>query len=668
MSPILSVARLLVDGRHIAGLGHALSDARLAARIGAGGIKVNLYRGKSEGRVLDLAAQLAKSGADAYLFWVTEETWSATEQLVAQLDAMLPGSAFFYWNTAPASDNFHSKSNISSAVFLPNENLDATARSLLTYFGIAEAGIAPPPSPYLSGLLQPAELTRLGLSIDDGLALLDSEVTWLAAHDAGGSAPVRIDAASATAHQLASLCDKLRPFAGQRKFELHAQAASCSPALLPHLTGSAITSLLLEGDAGNLPPAFAHCGVPIQATPSAEQIDKKAATYGRNGSVVLHLGAYYDGKTFPAIYHLEVPLHLPPVARMAAYRWASPHMALRSAAVVTGSADQVSAALPALHSPAVAETAGWPKHSYALASADNGRSAQIVLDGRQTGQHTIAFLPFRQRDERIATSGTTVITTLNTEHDIVAFDRMLTNFQQTGALRLDHPAHALLVENACRWGGHGRCTQPLLRRLTIGDDGQVRSCRDAGEIGKVGDSFDGMVKQVRLQRQHTEVERACWRCPVRDDCSQCSALPALLEGRYCELRQAHPYMALYFDLLSFLQLAPQLLPAGMPSVDIRVCYAGLQRQYFQGPASEPRAGARPVIVQAGDTLIAWWRGTRKLSRLSPPLALMAEAWWEGASDNATIDALMTSFQVDRDTAQTNLALGRTKLRDSEVIA
>ena len=93
----LCVARAVRDGAFIIGVSAELDDLRVAAGLRSAGLKVVPYRGKSFGRVDDIARQLARQGCDAYLFWIDADTAAATRRIVFQLRKLRADVSILLW-------------------------------------------------------------------------------------------------------------------------------------------------------------------------------------------------------------------------------------------------------------------------------------------------------------------------------------------------------------------------------------------------------------------------------------------------------------------------------------------------------------------------------------------------------------------------------------------
>ena len=251
--------------------------------------------------------------------------------------------------------------------------------------------------------------------------------------------------------------------------------------------------------------------------------------------------------------------------------------------------------------------------------------------------------------------------------DLHELERRLHIFHHAGILQATAIGRSILFENSCRWLGHGACKLESLRRLQVVAPNRLTACRDAGEIGHVGDSYDSMVTAQKQHKQLEEVRRECAVCPVRHQCSQCVHLPQSWGGRYCEIRKAYPQTQLFFTVTTCLHILAQFLPADDVNPELRISYTDLPPHYYMGVRGETRTGQRPVIVTAAERILVWWPGTRKLFRISAPLALIAEAWWSGAAEADVVQSLSRTFGVSEQEALASFNEGSTKLRTGEVI-
>lgn len=657
------LARIEIDGRHVAGLRYALDEARLAAALAAVGVTVKLYAGKSEGRVLELARQLARTRAQVYVFHVAPASLAVTCTLAAELRLLVPTVEFAFWGRAEGVNPALAERVRAMATWIESDIL-ADVQVALGAVLAAQIG-SEPVSPYLSGLLTGADLGRKGLALSTP-KLFAEELGWIASQQLTFDAPLTIDARAANSIELVAMACLLEQMDPALTLEIHAHAQHCSDAFFSAIPLDRRISLVLDGDSAALPAQAGPWQGAIKEAESEEQRVAKATAYGRNGNVVLHTGSYFDAKQTPGIYHLELPLAMDPSQRSAVYGWAANSMDIRSAAVLKGSSELVLEHLSAFEAPGSVETGGWPKHAYGLGVSPQGE-ASMIFDGVSQTAMPIRYVAMSQLATAPVAVGMTTFVTMETAQDAQALSGQLAAMHSEGRIMLRNPRQAVYFENTCRWTNFGNCRLPVMRRVQVQPDLTLRACRDAGVIGTVGEDFDRIVINVKQRQQMEQVRRGCATCPVVSQCSQCSQLPDTWGGHYCSIRKTYPQTSLYFEMPMLSHLIKPLLKDSEDDIACRVSYTDLPAQHYRGPAPGGRSGKRPVIVSFADQHLAWWRGTRRLIRLSPPLALMAEAWWTGAQDEDIVSALVDNFQVERGVALTSLQEGMQKLREGQVV-
>lgn len=664
----VGIARIILDGRHVAGLRYSLEDAQLAARLIGAGVPAKLYAGKSEGRVLDLARQLVRMRTDLYLFGVSDHTLGVTCELARQLAALRPDAQFMFQGACAGANPAQLAAMATMGTHLASELLGELDTELLARAGIAAGAMRPEAvvSPYLSGLLPASDVVRLGLVVAHPDARFERELAWLAANAPPAGSAVPLHAQGLDGAALLAVLEHIERLGLQCAFDWHVDAAACSAALFGALSPERCNRLVVSGDPQALPAVPAWMDRRIAAAEGEAHRTARAAVYGKNGNVALHTGFYFDAKQTPGIYHLEVPLGMADAERERVYAWAAPSMDIRSAAVLKGAHTEVHAKLPDFAAPLSRETGGWPKHAYAIGT-DND-AASITFDGEDSTRQQMRYVPLSALDASGTPANTVTFITMKDSADADELVRRLDVFHTQGEVRVRHPKFPVYFENGCRWMGYGTCRLPMLRRVEVNQAMELRSCRDAGSVGSLADSYDQIAIRVKQQQQMEEVRRECAACPVRDSCSHCTQLPAEWGGRYCEIRKQYAHSPLYLELQSILpMLGPVLGDGAEPALTLKVSYSGLPNQHYSGPTGVRREGARPVIVSVHGQHIAWWRGSPRLSRLSAPMAMMAEAWWEGADEERIGNALATTFQVDDEVARSSLAEGMARLVKEGVI-
>jgi hypothetical protein len=479
--------------------------------------------------------------------------------------------------------------------------------------------------------------------------------------------PIRLEGKGIAPHQLQAVCHELSSMPRKGKLELHVDSACITEGVLELLPETGIVKLVLaDGESKKLSKALSRMPIEIGATAGGREEDERAKRYGRNGFLALNAGLYPDLNRSPGIYHLALPVDIDSETRQAIYTWASPSMALRSAAVITGDEQEVSKRLPALQLAHNTETNGWPRHSYAIA-LEEGKTGELIFDGSPTLKDSIRYIPLKAFTPHDRTDGATTVITLRTSEDVDALVERFATFHSEGRIELCHPKAPIVYENTCRWIRYGGCSLPLLRRLSVDSDQQLSACQDSGHVGRVGDDYDQLVVCVKQRQQVEEVERGCATCEVRDECSHCVHLPNQWAGRYCDIRKRYPRSSLFFEISALPYLLVNVIDLPSEVYTARVSYDGLPPQYYQGPARGRPQGNRPVFISFPNQYIAWWRQSTKFIRLSAPLVYMAEAWWMGAERELLVEGLKRKFSVDDQTASINLDEGLGKLRAGGVI-
>jgi hypothetical protein len=669
----IAVARVQLDGRHVSGLRYDLEDARLVAGLLQSGAQARLYGGKSDGRIVDLCRQLVRMRTDAYVFQVCRDTLAPTLQLVEGLAQMRPGLHFFLWGgIKPDISEQMQRIRLSSVIQIAEAS---HAEQMLLwlkrqqYMPLVTGGEGHDVinfSPYITGLVPFEEIFRLGLTARQSSGELMRELTWLAAQPVRNGGRIMLDASHLSDADLPALCKTMISSGGNHEFVLRVSAEAITGVESGLVKAAHIARIEYFGELPSRTIDVGDSNLGITMVSRREEDRAKTVSYGSNGIAVLHAGAYLDGNASPATYHLELSLDMPIEQRRAAYRWAGPNMAIRSAAVVAGRREIVARLLPTFEHAVDNETHGWPKHVYASTIQNGLNEEEIFFDGNMGGC-TIGRLPLSQLARLSELAADKVFITLREAEDIDELERRLARFHEAGTMQVNPVDRLVLFENTCRWMGARACGLPLLRRLEVHNDGGVSSCRDAGEIGRIGDSFDQLGTNVRKFQQLEDVRRGCAVCPVRDQCSHCVQLPRSWGSRYCSIRQTWHQTTLFFELMSFPFLARQMLPGYGHVSELHVSYTGLPRRHYHGPIGEMPKGAPPVLVDLAGQELAWWRGTRKIMRLSTPLALMMEAWWCGATVMDVERELSERFDVDAATARAGCKEGQAKLRDGGLI-
>jgi len=647
----VTVTRMLMDSRHIVGLGYERPDGELCWSLAQAGLETKLFVGKSEASLNDLARQLARTRSDHYVFAVNMHSAPAARALGLALQQVRPTVVLAFWmelSALPA--DLVPLAEIGTPILAVEPGAAAAALT-----GTSEA---PPPrtaSLYRAGIFSEADLARIGLhaasnSIEDDLA-------WLA--EAAPAGEILVDGVGAGTGEVVHLVERLEAIGLADRLTLRTDANGLSQASPGAVSRASFQRVMLED---GFKPALQAGSIDALRQMFASRTPPnalgRASMFVKNGLVAHYTGAYADGNVSPAVYHLELPLELNADDRRLTYQWAGSHMSAKSAAILLGEPQALEPELPRFTAPAHQETGGWPKHVYAVGSGARGKA---WVDGEEESEFPILRSSFRALAAGEANADAMTIVTLSEADDIDALDARLSRFHETGEMEVGNASGRFHFENSCRWLGYGNCKLAAIRRMQVAANLDVMACRDAGRLGRVGEPIDQMLLASRRHQQMEEVRRGCATCPVRDACSRCANLPDAWGGRYCAMRRQYPATPLYFELWYFVRL---LAEHGRPlsgANTLRVSAEGLPPQHFSGAGAPTGAPRRLVIVSIDAQHFAWMRGTRTLCRLSAPLATILEGAWMGANQENLADELASRFGAERAVAEESVAAGLAKL-------
>ncbi|KQQ32688.1 hypothetical protein ASF61_14200 [Duganella sp. Leaf126] len=662
----IGFARVKLDVEYVSGVGFDIHDAHIAAAMAAQGIGVKLYRGRPEGRASDLVRQLLRQRTEAYHFCVTPYNAAPTLQLLRGIDALQPHAEFFLSGPLDGANDKVAAALRERSAWQADTDPGVIAAWLCRHAACAPAALSSPSSsPYLSGLLTVHDVVQTGLLAGP---LLAAELQWLATQSSADAGPVPIWALQLAAPVLQATLDLLLAQGGGRQYRLHADSSAFTAAVYAQCAPALVTAIALDG-ADLAPDLQAQLATDPRCTiDNGARRTARCQLYGTNGHLALRTGSYFDAKQLPSLNHLELDADLAPAARRAAYAWAASDLDLRSAVVLRATERRYNELLPDLRTPALAETDGWPKHAYVLVAEPHAAQARLALDGKSV-QFESADLPLAQLGAAGSTlrPGVQYFLQIRDSADVAALRARLALFERSGELHGAPPAVNLAVDNRCRWGVNGSCRVHLMRRLQVGPQGEVSTCRDTPAIGSTAQRYDDLVLEARKRQQLATVRRDCATCPVRSQCSQCSQMPEAFAGQYCEIRRAYPNMTLFFDMLGLPAALMPLLGDGSVAAHMQVSSAGMANRFYGGACGTARTGERPQIIAIGGQYIVWWRQQRRLLRISQAMAVIAEAWWTGAADADLCASLSAQFNVTADDAGASLATARTNLQQQGVI-
>jgi len=651
------VARVTRDRAVVTGVGVELEELRLAAFLTAAGLKVVPYRGKAFGRVDDIARQLARQASDTYVFTVERDTLSTTRRLIQHLRQLRPNTVCLLWGEAVVDGSLTAREE-GGAVVLPYATSEDVARALVRSAKLhapdADEKADRAFSPYLSGLAQSADLLRFGVTLDQSAETLEAELQWIASAHGAQADVVLLRTRACDPERLRQACEVVRAHRPGVRFRLCAPASALHTALEPLLAEAGIGAIEAHGQL-----ASEGWSLPIEVVADdAAARAQQAARLGINGVFALSSGLYADRAAGPGILHLEVSPEVSSEVRAHTFDKLRDSMLLRSAAVLTGDTTGVKELAASFRTE-------WPRHLYTIRrDADTGRATAAF--GTAGVQRELHYVPYSKLRSQPVRPDTTYIATVREQADADALERQLRRLHESGVIEVPPVTMPIMHENTCRWLGAGACSLNLLRRLTIQQDGTLLSCRDAGSVGKSGETFEELAQRVKREQQLEEGRRACFSCEVRDECSKCSSLPAAWAGRYCDVRKHNPQTRLFFELIEISSMAHRYLPM-RDWLELGVSFTNLPARFYRGPKGRPRTDRRTVLIDAADQVLVWNRGEHGLKRISRPLALMAEGFWLGADKQDIVQALVSTFSVEPTAAAEGLDSGLDKLRSAGVI-
>lgn len=648
----LTFGRLNLDGVHLSGASYALDDARIVTALRKLGVDAGIYQGRADGQMQDIARQFARTRAATYVFYVVPQTMNATVFLLNEISRVRSSASFVFWGCEDFADL---REYPASLTVVPSTSPAEVVAELAGHLGHERSSVSPA-SPYLEGTLGIADLTRLGLSADSwaqGRQFAD-ELAWMSRSMDVLDGMVTLHISGHEQQLVIDVADAIVNAGVGSRLTVTMSGDACGKRSLLALAAAGVGRVGIRG----VPSDDGVDGAAIPLTVTRLDIDpsERSSIYAVNGMITYHSGMYMDvGRNpSPGIHHLRLPARETRVRRGMRSVYGA-NLALRSAEIVAD--DDVITLDPAADD-------GWPRHTYSrIGPTSEGKD--LYIDGNVASRGRTVFVPLGELDESANRDADMTIVTIRTKDDVVDLERRISKFHNEGALVAATSEHPVYFENSCRWTRYGGCRVASLRRLDIDQEGNVSTCIDAGAIAKGGTPYETLLVMTRQRSQQEDTRRGCATCPVRSECSRCSALPAPYSDHYCTLRRTYPLTALYFELMAF----PHILGSRITgdSIEMRVSGGGLPSLIWPNVATEPRSGDRPLFIAAGGAYFAWWRGTRRVVRLSLPLVAMAEGWWLGVDDAAVVEKLAVDHGVDELVAAESFRDGMAKLAQGGVV-
>lgn len=654
----VTLVGVVMDALYAVSIGSRLLEGELALALKRHGVDAKLFDGRADGQLAEIARRLARMRTDTYLFIFPSTAGSLMAELataVAKLRPMVRSIGLL------TDDHYFDDPTNAFCSLAIWQGADQTAALLLDVPRLPAQSNPESCSVYLSGILPLEAVREAGLRLDQSEVVLRAEIGWVQAHADNIVEPVPLHANGLAGDELAAALDALH--AEAVRFALHLPVGSMSDEVIDALERSPIQRVVLSGE-GRVPERL-HVSKTTIDSSAVMSVNDRSALYARNGILSFMTGIYVDGNALPAIYHLDVPITLPTDLRKETYRWSSPHMAAKSAAISEGPLALLEKELPSHRAPRREETGGWPAHVYGMGRS--GDSVLLHVDGAPTATRRFDQVALHALNAYVPAADCDVIVTIRESEDVVELERRLACFHEQGVVRLSHPRRRITFENLCRYVSYGACSVGLMRRLSVREDRSIVPCLDTAPIANLDQPYDRIVVAARQHAQMEEVRRDCLSCPVREDCSRCSQLPSAWSGRYCSIRRAFPSMALFFELQGFLGRIAHALSAEANWFDVKVSAPGLPHQFYHGKAPVKGGRSRPLIISVGDEHFACRRGDRKVTRISAPLASVMEATWAGAMPEDTSSFLADRYSVSVALAEQSVFQAGAKLRQAGLV-
>lgn len=103
----------------------------------------------------------------------------------------------------------------------------------------------------------------------------------------------------------------------------------------------------------------------------------------------------------------------------------------------------------------------------------------------------------------------------------------------------------IMLKDACKW--HNECPANQGKRYFVSNEGSIKSCEQGEVFFNLSENKDFDTNIYSSIIENVERDRKCMDCPVQSECSKCTAIPADLVLKYCELqrRKIRPLHAIY---------------------------------------------------------------------------------------------------------------------------
>lgn len=144
--------------------------------------------------------------------------------------------------------------------------------------------------------------------------------------------------------------------------------------------------------------------------------------------------------------------------------------------------------------------------------------------------------------------------TINSAKDLEFLQKSLYKAESRGTITLDKRfiEPGFVVEDQCRWSCRS-CQAPRMSRFFINNNHTIIPCKHGGVVGKIGDRFRDIKKNIEVYREKEIKIRGCNTCPVRESCSKCLYPYPMDSSEYCRLHRQFPMMGELFTLMEIVR-------------------------------------------------------------------------------------------------------------------
>lgn len=654
----MTVVRVFTDARHPIGLGYSAFEAELADRLIAAGVGVKLYSGKPNGSIQELSRQLARTRSDFIVFKIDPFSAPIVAQLSRAIRGLRAATLFGFISELPSEAYKHFGLLDHGAVIFGQTADEVLAHP---FWDIAEIPSASSESLYRKGILNAADLDRVGFRVAS--ATIEDDLIWLS-EQRGVGRTVRLDVGGVSSERAQSIIARVGEKLGHSSVVVQIPADELD---LTHVSGwpSAIISSVVATTRDGASYEATNVETAAKWAQDGQLVGgvERGAMFARNGTISDYTGIYPEAGLAAALVHLDLSVEMPAESREQVYEWAGQSMALKSALVMRGDVDVLEPMLDRLTQDRLVETGGWPSHVYAIADHASGA---VWFDGEPTSRFPLEKIGYADFLQRRNNPEAVTIVQITSSNDVAVLRENLALLHTEGHVEIPAIGNGFYFENVCRWLIYGGCRLSSMSRIQIDAAGQATACRDAGHLGDLTKSYDRMVVEARQAQQIEQSKRNCSTCPVRDACSRCAYLPDEWGGSYCEIRQANPATALFFELHLVADRLSRMLGIPGAILTLKVSAQGLPRRHISA-FDEMQDRVRPVIITVGDQHIAWQRGTARFLKLSAPLATILEGYGAGAADEQLTKELSTRYGVEPEVAAQAVHEGRGKLAAAGIV-